>query len=241
MLPFSIRPALIAFIRRPDVLALAACVLAFTAFPQIDVGVAAFFYTPDSGFYLAKNPLVLFSYQVFARIQLLVLGLLLLSWLATRYFFNGQRRAQTKSVLYLLLLLLIGPGLVVNAVLKEEWGRARPREVVEFGGQKQFTPALVPTTQCATNCSFVSGHAAMGFYPLGMAWATGRRRWLAAGILTGALVGAGRILQGGHFLSDVIFAFWVVYITAQVLAYLMALTKPAALPEPAPSPHHSTN
>ena len=179
MLP--IRPVVTAFIRRPDVLAFAACVLVFAAFPQIDVLVSALFYRPESGFYLAKNPLVLFSYQVFARIQLLVLALLLIGWFAARYFFNGQHRSQGKPVIYLLLLLLIGPGLVANGLLKEHWGRARPREVVEFGGQKQFTPALVPTAQCATNCSFVSGHAAMGFYPLGMAWATRRRRWLAGG------------------------------------------------------------
>jgi lipid A 4'-phosphatase len=118
----------------------------------------------------------------------------------------------------------------VNAGLKEHWGRARPREVMEFGGSQQFTPALLPTAQCETNCSFVSGHAALGFYLIGIAWVSRKRRWLVAGITLGGLVGAGRILQGGHFLGDVIFSFWVVYFSAVLLDRLCNL--PQQAPEP---------
>ena len=43
---------------------------------------------------------------------------------------------------FLVILLVVGPGLLVNAVFKDHWGRPRPREIVQFGGQKQFSPTL---------------------------------------------------------------------------------------------------
>jgi lipid A 4'-phosphatase len=112
---------------------------------------------------------------------------------------------------FLILSLALGPGLLVNEVFKAESGRARPGQVEQFGGEKSFTPVFQPADQCTRNCSFVSGHAAMGFYLIGLAWVRQDRRWLWLGIAAGALVGAARILQGGHFLSDVLFGFWVVY------------------------------
>ena len=72
---------------------------------------------------------------------------------------------------------------------------------------------------CKTNCSFVSGHAALGFWFIGFAWALGRRRYLWLGIGIGAVVGLGRNIQGNHYLSDVVFAFWMVYLCAVILAW----------------------
>ncbi len=66
---------------------------------------------------------------------------------------------------FLIAVLAIGPGLVANVMLKDNWGRARPRQVVEFGGTKHFTPPLVPARECARNCSFVSGEASSAFVP----------------------------------------------------------------------------
>src|SRR6202007_2501046 len=107
-----------------------------------------------------------------------------------------------------------GPGLVTNAILKDHWGRARPTQITEFGGTKAFTPALVPARQCERNCSFVAGHPALGFYlvSFGFLVPPPRRRVVEAiAIATGALFGAARIAQGGHFLSDVVFSGLVVY------------------------------
>ena len=40
----------------------------------------------------------------------------------------------------MLFLLLLGPGLLVNVVLKDNsTGRARPSQVLEFGGSHQFS------------------------------------------------------------------------------------------------------
>ena len=111
--------------------------------------------------------------------------------------------------LYLIAVVAIGPGLVVNVVFKDHWGRARPRDVVEFGGAKAFTPAFVISDQCPKNCSFVAGHPSMAFAMVALALVAARKRraWLIALALTvGAVVGFGRIVQGGHFLSDVVFS-----------------------------------
>lgn len=206
-------------LKRSDVILFGVCLAVFALFPQIDLLVTSQIYEAGRGFYLADNLLVRGSYYVFARIQYVVIALLLLHWVYTRFFASGEKSRHSYRSAYLLLLLIVGPGLIVNSGLKESWGRARPKQIIEFGGAKQFTPALEPADQCQRNCSFVSGHAAMGFYLMGIAWITHRRRWLLAGIALGALVGGGRILQGGHFFGDVVFSFWAVYFSAALIAY----------------------
>ena len=68
-------------------------------------------------------------------------GFLLLAIVAA-----SQRRPvaglDAKAWLFLFLGLLVGPGLVVNGILKDHWGRARPAEIIEFGGTAHFSPAF---------------------------------------------------------------------------------------------------
>jgi lipid A 4'-phosphatase len=108
------------------------------------------------------------------------------------------------------LVAFLGNGLLVHEALKNQVGRPRPNQVQEMGGAVPFVPALQVSQSCARNCSFVSGHAAMGFgfIAFGM-WASvqGRRRWMLTGLLMGSTIGLVRIVQGGHFLSDIVFAF----------------------------------
>jgi lipid A 4'-phosphatase len=125
--------------------------------------------------------------------------------------------------LYLLLALLVGPGLIVNLGLKEHWGRARPSYVAEFGGPQRYTPPLAPTHECDSNCGFVSGDAALAFFLMAGAFVDPRRRraWLLAGLAAGGVVGFWRMAAGGHFLSDIVFAGLVVYGTCALLAKAM--------------------
>jgi lipid A 4'-phosphatase len=67
--------------------------------------------------------------------------------------------------------------------------------------------------------SFVSGHAAMGFWLMALAWVFRRRSWLWAGIVVGCVVSAGRIVQGGHFLSDTVMAGFVCYFVYRGLSW----------------------
>ena len=216
--------------RHLDLLLLAAIGALLVAFPQIDIAIAGLFYNPFDGFYLRENPLVRLVFNGVPWItRSVVVGLalfLLAAWTIwrRREFFSRQRRA----ALYLLLVMIIGPGLLVNTLFKDQWGRARPSQVKEFGGSKQFTRAAIPADQCEKNCSFVSGHASVGFFFLAFAFVWPRRRvlWIAAGTALGLGIGLVRIMQGGHFFSDVIFCGIVVYLTARVLHAVMF--RPAA-------------
>jgi lipid A 4'-phosphatase len=130
-----------------------------------------------------------------------------------------------KRVLYLLFVLIVGAGLIVNAGLKDNFGRARPRDVVEFGGTKHFTPAYVLSGECRTNCSFSSGDAAGGFFSLALALALTRRRAIfAAAVAVGVVVSFARIASGAHFLSDTVVSFFIMLILADVSYFYIVLT-----------------
>jgi membrane-associated PAP2 superfamily phosphatase len=148
------------------------------------------------------------------------------------FWLRKQARCR-KQALFLLLLLLLGPGLLVNALLKDNVGRARPIDVQEFGGDFPFTQ-LWQHGVSDENRSFPSGHASVAFF-LFAPWFILRQRnrvhaacWLAGGLAFGSLVGAARILQGGHFLSDVLWAGGLVYLCGEVLAQVMALDRDGA-------------
>lgn len=124
-------------------------------------------------------------------------------------------------MLYILLFLTVAPLLIVNTTLKENWGRARPAQTVQFGGQKEFTPAFIISDQ--GGYSFSSGHTAAAFSLLGFALLAKRRQKLLINIaLTyGALVSIARMAAGGHFLSDVVTSFFIVYISIHILYKLI--------------------
>ena len=190
--------------------------------PQIDLDAAALFYR-DGGFYLAHHPLVQFLYHYSPLFAVLTGTAALLLWMLSLVLKRDLFGVSKRVWAYLLLALLLGPGLIVNLLLKEHWGRARPIQIEQFGGDKQFTPPLVIAHQCNHNCSFPSGHASAGFYFIAPALLARRRRWLwlTLAVLFGFLVGWGRMAQGGHFLSDVIFSFLFVAISSLFLYWLI--------------------
>ncbi len=141
---------------------------------------------------------------------------------------SARWRRFRRDALFVILLLALGPGLLVNVALKDHVGRARPREVVQFGGSHRFTEIWQPGST-GRNSSFPSGHASVAFFLIAP-WFVLRRRnrtlalvFLAGGTLFGLAVGWARILQGGHFLSDVVWAGGLVYLTGAVLALVMRL------------------
>ena len=189
---------------------LLALVMLFLVFPQVDLGVSALFHDPASGRFVSEGPILNLIRKGVPPILYASLVFITLLWLGDR-FVPGPRmsRPSFRQVVFLFASLGLGPGLLVNAVFKEWWGRARPSDIEAFGGGAPFTPAWMITDHCATNCSFVSGHAALGFWTVALAlllprpW---RRPAFAGALVFGAIVGGARIVVGGHFLSDVVFA-----------------------------------
>ncbi len=143
-------------------------------------------------------------------------------------FFADRWTDWRKPALFILLFIAIGPGLTVNFLLKEQIGRARPREIVEFGGSHQFTQ-FWQTGNAGGNSSFPSGHAAIAFFTIAP-WFALRGRckktaatFLMVGLTFGVLVGIARILQGGHFASDILWAGGLLYLIGGGLALAMGL------------------
>lgn len=193
----------------------------FLLFPGIDLWAGALFFRPEGRFLFGDwGPVRAIYRGVPYVVELVAIGvpaLCLISLWRGRSF--GQ--LDVRAAAFLLLSLALGPGLLVNAVLKDHWGRARPAQVEEFGGPQQFTPALIPADQCARNCSFPAGHPAIGFYLVSFAFLVRdpkqRRMAQGAAIAAGALIGVARMAQGGHFLSDVVFSGLLVYATSWLL------------------------
>jgi len=190
----------------------------FVIWPEIDLAVARQFYFGELGFKYEDQSWVVIIYDVFRDLPRVLLPALVVL-VGLTYLKRLQWDKRRKSLLFLLVVLVLGPGFVVHAIFKDTWDRSRPRHLVEFGGEWHFTPAFVIADECEQNCSFVSGHAAMGFYWIALAWPLRKRRWLIPGLITGAVVGGVRIIQGGHFLSDVIFAGFFVYFSCQWVSY----------------------
>jgi membrane-associated PAP2 superfamily phosphatase len=115
----------------------------------------------------------------------------------------------TRAALFLIVSLALGPGLLVNVVLKEGWARPRPGMVTEFGGDYTFMPWWDPRGACDSNCSFVSGETSSAVWmtaPAMLAPPPWRYVALATAGVYGIAFASMRMLTGGHFLSDVIFA-----------------------------------
>lgn len=183
----------------------------FLTHPEIDLEIHRHLWKPVEGFFMKDDWGVVILYELVPWItrSVVVGGLLLL--LANRLCKAcACWKFGNREILFLLLALAIGPGLVTNVIFKDNWGRARPSQIVEFGGTKQFTPPLVMADQCEKNCSFVSGHASVGFFLAAFALLL-RTRWkryalYGFAIVFGLSIGFARMAMGGHFFSDVIFA-----------------------------------
>lgn len=138
-------------------------------------------------------------------------------------FYLLARKAPRKKLLWAIYpfsCLAIAPGILVNAVGKDQWGRPRPRDCAEFGGAQAYRAFWSPDFGVKGK-SFPSGHASVGFLLCSLFMLPGnkhRRKFLVFGIIYGGLIGAARIAQGGHFLTDILASAGIVLCTCWVLA-----------------------
>jgi lipid A 4'-phosphatase len=201
----------------------------FVAFPQIDLAASSLFYRGDAVWALQRtSPWLLLPYHGLPRIGQALLVILPILWALS--FVRRFPALKARRVMFGFLLVggLLGPVLLVDATLKEHSGRARPVRVEQFGGTRQFTPAFIPADQCKANCSFVSGHVATAAFIMAFGWLGApamRRRWLLASIGFAALLALARMLPGGHFLSDTIFAWFATYFSLWLTEWIFRRLK----------------
>ena len=215
--------------------------LAVAAVTAIDLTVSAPFYASDLGwryadawpwnwlFEFGEGPAIVMACGACA---VLIGSVLRPAW-----------RRYRRACLVIVLTVTLGPGLVVNGILKPYWGRPRPRQVTMFGGTQAHHPWWRPGGP-GSGASFPSGHAAMGFALLAGAVLLPQRlgAWrhaaIAAALGYGALMGCGRIVQGGHYVSDVLWSGVIVALLTYVLWRRLIPNRGHPQAMQAPQGHH---
>lgn len=200
----------------------------FTA--PLDLYIAHFFYSigNDSVEHFVSSRFLDFLFDMGPLpANLVALGATLLLLLS--YLFKKLKPSRNPC-LVLLLTYALGAGLIINGVLKEYWGRPRPKQVEEFGGTQPFRPYYKPNFfhQPQPSKSFPCGHCAAGFYFFALAL-VGRRLhsqklWrlgLLLAFTLGIALSFARMAQGGHFLSDTLFSALLMWYVALMIDWLV--------------------
>lgn len=199
--------------------------LFFLIFPNVDIGVASHFYDPSTQGFVGGYDGALGFLHWFARFFPIFFSIGVILFLLGSLFIKCFQIKHRKEVFFVAVCLWIGPGLVVNYIFKDHWGRPRPVMVQEFSGDMVFQKPFVISNQCGKNCSFVCGDASMGFWLFAfMPLLVTRKKKLVAftaAILAGGGLGWMRMAQGGHFFSDVIFCGVFVYICTWLIYWVM--------------------
>lgn len=208
--------------RNADIWLFLFLVALFVLFPDIDLAASDLFYNHEYWRWeYAEHPAVVFSYELLIVLPYFLVPALLIMSIWSFKSRNKTLYGQRKIWLFLLLALLLGPGLLVHDIVKKSYDRPRPVHIIEFAGDYEFTPAFSSNEHCSKCRSFVSGHAAMGGFLLALVFVFRHPVLLKAALVFAVLTGVGRMAQGGHFLSDVIFANYFCYFLYRFLSYLI--------------------
>ncbi len=194
--------------------------LLFIALPSLDRTVTSLFYVPGTGFparslHSLKELRAIGQYVPVAFAMAMILTLILKIAHPGRPCLFAPR-----FTLFFASLYLIGPGIIINCVLKPFWDRPRPIDTIDFGGRFTFVDAWSMGDTIFSNRSFASGEAAaiVCLIPLAFFVHPAWRRSVAT-LLIGfaALICANRIAFGAHFLSDVLIASALMATLAAIL------------------------
>ncbi len=202
----------------------------FLAFPGIDIWFSNLFYR--NGF-IAGQLEAFIALRDFWRNMTAVIAIVLVAVLIIKLIWPyRQSLLRPRDIVFILSTLIVGPGIVTNLIFKDNWGRPRPYQVVNYGGSDPFVGVWQITHYCGHNCSFVSGEGSSSMWLLTLAVLL-PERWRPTGIkvllAAGALFSLNRILFGAHFLSDVVLAWWITLLVIAVAYRLFYVSPPAAL------------
>jgi lipid A 4'-phosphatase len=207
-------------------LAIAAVVgLACGFYPQIDLRIAGYFYAftdaSHNMFALRVYPPLMLARDIGLWVGTVLILPAVLALVIKLILRKRKLLISGRAIVFLIATLALAPGLFVNVMLKDHWGRPRPIDVTQFGGDQHFAAWWDPRGDCPNNCSFVSGDVSGAFWAVAPA-ALAPPQWRAlaygAAFALGAGMAALRMMAGGHFFSDVVFAgvftfliIWIAY------------------------------
>ena len=180
---------------------------------SMDILLGELAYKNNEQFILQSNNLItILAREIFLPfiiLYLLIFPLISLYLPINKIYFGYK--FNSKNIFFLWLTLTLNNILIVNFFLKNLWGRVRPNEIYEFGGGEIFTPWYKISSACSSNCSFVSGDASVGFSLICLYFLTGKKIFFWIALFAGSFLGLIRILEGGHFLSDVSIAGFIIF------------------------------
>lgn len=220
---------------RTLLLATIVLLLVFLAVPKLDLWFSRQFYADGIGFPATLIP-ALEWLRGFAETLLWAVIVVLIASVVIKLIWPDRPTpiAPSKS-LFLFSTLVLGPGLLVNVILKNVWGRPRPIAIEEFGGDLPFVGIWPISGYCDTNCSFVSGEASSAIWLIAIAlvvppaW---RSRVAIIALVLAIIFSLNRIAFGGHFLSDVLLSWTLtLVIIVAVHHFLFVRPIPALGPE----------
>lgn len=207
--------------------------IVFLLWPTLDIAVSQQFYRPGHGFEANQLPWVKWVYAYTQRIGWVCALLCLLLWVLGKWWPARISVSVRRSAMAVFLVALLGAGLLVDQIIKPSWSRPRPVHVDTFGGPDAFRSPWQPCMRCSEQYSFVTGHGTAGFVLMALgicATPKRRRQWMMAALVLGGFIGGVRMAQGAHFLSDVVFAFFAVWLSTLLVSWLVARYGPRAEP-----------
>ena len=188
----------------------------FLVFPESDIYFSSLFY--ENNKFISEKIIFIKSLRTFLKdlmvlIPIVALIILLVNFLKKKKSKTFLNLRVKLSLIGLIIGPIIGSGIIANWYFKDQWGRARPVHITEFGGDKYFTQAFVKSNQCEKNCSWISGESSAAFSFFVGTLILKNPLFFFLNLVFGIIVSFCRISMGGHFLSDNLFAlFFMIYL-----------------------------
>ncbi len=193
--------------------------IVFFIFPTIDISISGIFYKGNGNFF--ANSL---DWNVYFLRKILlpsiILFLVLLPIIGIPYCLITKKKILTltlNNLTYLLLTGILSLGLIVNVILKNLWGRVRPNDTIIFGGDQPFSIPWLKVSHCDHNCSFVSGDVSAFTLLLALILIFSKPNLIKYAYILIFLISVTRIMEGGHFFSDVIMSFMITHFIIKIL------------------------
>lgn len=195
--------------------------------PYLDLAISQYFYDPETQQF-TNNAFYNFLYDYGPIPSIATVVCAIFIYLIS-FIFPKWKKWRASSLI-MILTMVLGVLVITHGLLKDHWGRPRPKQITEFGGNQSFRPYYSPNFfhQPEPSKSFACGHCSTGFYFFALA-IVGRRLksklLMTTGFLLaftlGILLSLMRIAQGGHFLSDTLFSALIMWYTALICDWLI--------------------